>query len=69
MSIVDADKYARPKGYWEQIVGTRGFKGEKTTHSFTMANHHLEIEGSVKVEKIKKERPKPVLLSGLFEEE
>lgn len=69
MAIVNDDKYARPKGYWEQIVGTRGFKGEKTTNSFTMANQHLDIEGSVKVEKIKKEQPKPILLPNLFEEE
>jgi hypothetical protein len=68
LDIVNADKYARPKGYWEQIVGTRGFKGEKTTNSFTMANHHLEIEGSVKVDKVKKESPKPILLPNLFEE-
>jgi hypothetical protein len=68
LDIVNADKYARPKGYWEQIVGTRGFKGEKTTNSFTMANHHLEIEGSVKVDKVKKEQPKPILLPNLFEE-
>jgi hypothetical protein len=69
MAIVNADKYARPKGYWEQIVGTRGFKGEKTTNAFTMANQHLEIEGSIKVEKVKKEQPKPILLPGIFEEQ
>jgi len=68
LDIVNADKYARPKGYWEQIVGTRGFKGEKTTNSFTMANQHLEIEGSIKIDKVIKEQPKPILLPNLFEE-
>lgn len=69
LAIIETPAYARPKGYWEQIVGTRGFKGEKTTNAFTMANQHLEIEGSIKVEKIKKEKPRPVLLPGIFEEE
>ena len=69
LAIVNEEKYARPKGYWEQIIGTRGFKGEKTTNSNTQFNNHFELEGSVKVEKIKKEQPKPVLLPSIFEEE
>lgn len=69
LAIVNADKYARPKGYWEQIIGTRGFKGEKTTNSHTMANHHFDIKGSIKVDKVKKEQAKPILLPGVFEEE
>ena len=69
LAIIETPAYARPKGYWEQIVGTRGFKGEKTTNAFTMANQLLEIKGSIKVEKIKKEKSTPVLLPGIFEEE
>jgi len=69
LAIIETPAYARPKGYWEQIVGTRGFKGEKTTNAFTMAGQLLEIKGSVKVEKIKKEKSKPVLLPEIFEEE
>ena len=69
LDIIETEKYSKKTGYWNQIIGTRGFKGEKTTNAYTMANHHLDIEGSVKVEKIKKEQPKPVLLPSIFEEE
>jgi len=68
LDIVNAEKYARPKGYWEQIIGTRGFKGEKTTNSNTQFNNHFELEGSIKVDKVKKQKAKPILLSELFEE-
>jgi hypothetical protein len=69
LDIVNAEKYARSKGYWEQIIGTRGFKGEKTTNSNTQFNNHFELEGSIKVDKVKKQKAKPILLSKLFEEE
>jgi hypothetical protein len=69
LAIINADKYARPKGYWEQIVGTRGFKGEKTTNSYTMADQHFEINGSVKLDKVKKDKAKPILSPSIFEEE
>jgi hypothetical protein len=70
LDIIETTKYASKTGYWNQIIGTRGFKGEKTTNSRTLAKELLEIEGTgVKLEKIKKEQPKPVLLPNLFEEE
>jgi hypothetical protein len=69
LDIIETPAYSRPKGYWEQIVGTRGNKGEKTTNSNTQFNIHMEIEGTgVKLDKEKKEQPKPVLLPNLFEE-
>jgi hypothetical protein len=34
-----------------------------------MANHHFDIKGSIKVDKVKKEQAKPILLPGVFEEE
>ena len=70
LDIIETDRYARPKGYWEQIIGTRGFKGEKTTNSNTQFNNHIELETKgLKVEKVKKEKAKPILSPQLFEEE
>jgi len=55
--------------YWMEVVGTRGFKGKKAKNAHTQAKVHLEIEGTgVKLDKEKKEQPKPVLLPNLFEE-
>jgi hypothetical protein len=55
--------------YWMEVVGTRGFKGKKAKNAHTQAKVHLEIEGTgVKLDKEKKEQPKPVLLPSLFEE-
>jgi len=54
--------------YWMEIVGTRGNKGKKALNSGTMADEHVQIEGSVKLEKPKKEKTKPVLNTSLFEE-
>jgi hypothetical protein len=54
--------------YWMEIVGTRGFKGKKALNSNTMANEHVHIEGSVKIDKPKKEKTKPLINSSLFEE-
>jgi len=42
LDIIDDPKYARKTGYWNQIVGTRGFKGEKTTNANTLFNHLFE---------------------------
>jgi hypothetical protein len=69
LDIIESDRYSRPKGYWEQIIGTRGFKGEKTTNSNTQFNNHFELETKgLKLEKVKKEKAKPILSSSLFEE-
>jgi len=55
--------------YWMEVVGTRGFKGKKAKNAHTQAKVHLEIEGTgVKLDKEKKEQPKPVFLPSLFEE-
>lgn len=68
LAIIEDTKYAGKTGYWNQIVGTRGNKGEKTFNTDTMADMHLEIEGSgVVIEKPKKEKAKPVLPSTLFD--
>jgi hypothetical protein len=69
LDIIESDRYSRPKGYWEQIIGTRGFKGEKTTNSNTQFNNHFELETKgLKLEKVKKEKATPILSSSLFEE-
>ena len=53
--------------YWMEIVGTRGFKGKKALNGRTKAKEHLSIEGSgSKVDKVKKEKPKPVLNPDIF---
>ena len=36
LAIIEESKYSSKKGYWNQIVGTRGFKGEKTMNANTM---------------------------------
>ena len=57
------------KNYWMEVVGTRGFKGKKAMNAGTQFENHLEVEGTgVKLDKEKKEQPKPVLLPSLFEE-
>jgi hypothetical protein len=56
--------------YWMEIVGTRGFKGRKAKNARTKFNEHFHLEGSGLQDKNeKKEAPKPVLTSTLFEEE
>jgi hypothetical protein len=68
LAIIEDPKYSKKTGYWNQIIGTRGFKGEKTTNSHSMAKKLLEIEGTgVKLDKVKQEQPKPVLSSDLFD--
>jgi hypothetical protein len=62
------DIIAQYSKYWMEIVGTRGFKGKKALNANTMANEHIEIEGSVKLDKPKKEKSKPVMNASLFEE-
>lgn len=68
LDIIEDPKYSKKTGYWNQIIGTRGFKGEKTTNSRTLAKKLLDIEGTgVKLDKVKKEPLKPVLSSDLFD--
>jgi len=43
MEIIDSPKYARHNGYWNQIIGTRGFKGKNTVNANTMFNNLFEI--------------------------
>lgn len=54
--------------YWMQIVGTRGFAGKKALNSRTQADQHIEIEGSVSIDKPKKVKLKPDLQVNLFDE-
>ena len=68
LDIIEDLKYSKKTGYWNQIIGTRGFKGEKTTNSRTLAKKLLDIQGTgVKLDKVKKEPLKPVLSSDLFD--
>jgi hypothetical protein len=43
MDIIEDPKYAGKIGYWNQIVGTRGFKGKKTVNANTMFNQHFDV--------------------------
>jgi hypothetical protein len=52
--------------YWMEIIGTRGNKGKKTLNSETKAEEHFEFEGSIKLEKIKKEKSKPQIYLDIF---
>lgn len=38
MEIIERPAYAGKTGYWNQIIGTRGFKGKNTTNARTMVN-------------------------------
>jgi len=67
MAIIEDPKYAGKTGYWNQIVGTRGFKGEKTMNAHSQANKHLEIVATPDAPKEKKEKPVVVLDTNLFE--
>jgi hypothetical protein len=68
MDIIEDQKYSKKTGYWNQIIGTRGFKGEKTTNSRTLAKKLLDIEGTgVKLDKVKKAPATPVLSTDLFD--
>ena len=53
--------------YWMQIIGTRGFAGKKALNSRTQAERHIEIEGTITVDRVKKERAQPDLNNSLFE--
>jgi hypothetical protein len=61
MSIIDDPKYARRSGYWNQIVGSRGVKGQRITNSEIMANVLCELDINVKLDKIKRESYEPDL--------
>jgi hypothetical protein len=57
------------KKYWMEIVGTRGNKGKKALNAETMAEVHIEFEGSgTKVDKAKKQKLNPVSIDHLMEE-
>jgi hypothetical protein len=57
------------KNYWMEIIGTRGNKGKKALNSETMAEVHLEIEGSgIKLDKLKKQKSIPISLDHLVED-
>ena len=44
MAIINKPCYASKNGYWNQIIGTRGFKGKKTVNSNTQYNALYSIE-------------------------
>jgi hypothetical protein len=68
MAIIEDPRYAGKTGYWNQIVGTRGFKGEKTMNAHSLVNEHFEIIATPdRAPKEKKEKPVVVLDTNLFE--
>ena len=67
MAIIEDPKYARKSGYWNQIIGTRGVKGENITNSEAMAAKLCELEINLKLEKPKRERLRVDLDNPLFE--
>lgn len=42
LAIIENPKYASQTGYWNEIIGTRGFTGKRTTNALTMANELFE---------------------------
>ena len=44
MEIIERPAYTGKNGYWNQIVGTRGFKGKNTTNSRTQFNALFDLE-------------------------
>jgi hypothetical protein len=43
MDIIEATKYSSVTGYWNQIIGTRGFKGKKTVSARPMFDMLFEV--------------------------
>ena len=67
MSIIEDPKYARKSGYWNQIIGTRGVKGENITGSEVMLKKLYDLEVNLNMEKVKRTRPQVDLTNPLFE--
>jgi len=44
MAVIERPGYTGKNGYWNQIVGTRGFKGKNTTNSHSQFNALFEYE-------------------------
>jgi hypothetical protein len=42
IEIINTHRYSGPAGYWNQIIGTRGFKGKKTTNGRSKANELIQ---------------------------
>ena len=61
MAIIEDPKYARRSGYWNQIVGSRGVKGQRITNSDIMANTLCELDINLELDKIKREAYEPDL--------
>ena len=65
-SLKIIEKYSK---YWTDIIGTRGFKGDKVVNAHTMAGKLVDIQGNMAKDKpVKVEQPKPVLNPDLFGE-
>jgi hypothetical protein len=59
-------KYSK---YWTDIIGTRGFKGDKVVNAYTMAGKLVDIQGNLTRDKtVKTEPPRPLLNPDLFGE-
>ena len=46
MAIINKPCYASKNGYWNQIIGTRGFKGKKTVNSNTQFNSLFKLNNT-----------------------
>jgi hypothetical protein len=44
MDIIETTKYSSVTGYWNQIIGTRGFKGKKTVSARPMFDMLFDTE-------------------------
>jgi hypothetical protein len=44
MAVIERPAYTGKTGYWNQIVGTRGFKGKNTTNSHSQFNALFDLE-------------------------
>jgi len=67
MSIIEDPKYARKSGYWNQIVGTRGVKGENITNSEIMLQALYDLEVKLDLERPKREKARVDVDNPLFE--
>ena len=44
MAVIERPAYTNKTGYWNQIVGTRGFKGKNTTNHRSQFNALFSYE-------------------------
>jgi len=67
MAVIEDPKYSRKSGYWNQIIGTRGIKGQNITSSEVMAEKHCELDIDTSKVKCQRDTVIPDLNSQFFE--